>query len=629
MSTAPQELALPDLQAAASEMAPAHAEMAHQLHHPAPELAPPPPLQTGQELQTAQELAATHELKHADAMAQEMQAPTVPHPTMEGPAGMPGVLAPAHPTGLVFTEQPAPTELLADGTAEMITHPNSMSALAELSAPAPTGSSGMDLGGDLQGGGSERPAVNRAAIITEVETGMAQALAEYTDEGLHQWLAQLQSDFYTASDAHHKAKDNLKQVDAERALARDAFRADQGCSDKHRTWKTKVSQLKESQEALRTAKEVYYRAQAAVEALTREIKRRTKREAPRSGDDAPRTSNAKRRKSNAPDESCPYCTHTYTVRDGLSTKTDEFGNRLHMRKCQCREKTPPCRNCPKCKDNKEIMALADIHMQFQMCQLRFKCEICGCRCPGAGKWVETDEASRKSYAERTHQRYEELTKMGWAIMQTTNLMQVEKKTKSPVGSQVKTSLPELSKNKVLRRLPADIRAQMEAMQTHGIPLPLPMPPAPPMEVMSMQQVSGDQGAGSMSADALLADPAAAVVAAATAHGAALPVVLPEGTPSVKQPLPPLPDEVNNLVQEVFAESCGMEGVAAVTTYLQCQRVTSLGDLYYLELPWLQDALGPQGLPPLLLNKFLQKAKGIKDGDGEGDVVLGVTTDPAM
>ena len=36
---------------------------------------------------------------------------------------------------------------------------------------------------------------------------------------------------------------------------------------------------------------------------------------------------AKRKRTAAPEETCPYCSHVYTVRDGLSTKTDLDGNR--------------------------------------------------------------------------------------------------------------------------------------------------------------------------------------------------------------------------------------------------------------------------------------------------------------
>lgn len=57
--------------------------------------------------------------------------------------------------------------------------------------------------------------------------------------------------------------------------------------------------------------------------------------------------------------------------------------RLHLRKCQCREKTPPCRNCPKCKYIADIMTITDVQAQQSMCQIRFKCEICSCKCAAA------------------------------------------------------------------------------------------------------------------------------------------------------------------------------------------------------------------------------------------------------
>lgn len=36
---------------------------------------------------------------------------------------------------------------------------------------------------------------------------------------------------------------------------------------------------------------------------------------------------SKRKRQAAPEEGCPYCSHTYTVRDGLSSKTDPDGER--------------------------------------------------------------------------------------------------------------------------------------------------------------------------------------------------------------------------------------------------------------------------------------------------------------
>ena len=54
--------------------------------------------------------------------------------------------------------------------------------------------------------------------------------------------------------------------------------------------------------------------------------------------------------------------------------------RLHLRKCQCREKTPPCRNCPKCKEVVEVANIADPGEQQAACQDRLQCDICACRC---------------------------------------------------------------------------------------------------------------------------------------------------------------------------------------------------------------------------------------------------------
>lgn len=49
------------------------------------------------------------------------------------------------------------------------------------------------------------------------------------------------------------------QVDAARALARDAYRADQASIEKQKTWKTRVGELKEAQDNLRITKEAFYR----------------------------------------------------------------------------------------------------------------------------------------------------------------------------------------------------------------------------------------------------------------------------------------------------------------------------------------------------------------------------------
>ena len=65
--------------------------------------------------------------------------------------------------------------------------------------------------------------------------------------------------------------------------------------------------------------------------------------------------------------------------------------------------------------------------------------------------------------------------------------------------------------------------------------------------------------------------------------------------------------VDGLIREVFEVAAGQNAVHAVSVFLRSQRVTQLVDLQFLQLPWLQEALQPLGLPPLLLNKFLSLA----------------------
>ncbi len=66
--------------------------------------------------------------------------------------------------------------------------------------------------------------------------------------------------------------------------------------------------------------------------------------------------------------------------------------------------------------------------------------------------------------------------------------------------------------------------------------------------------------------------------------------------------------VNKLVRDVFLEAAGASAERSVQDYLRSQRVTSLGDLQYLQLDWLCSALQPLGIPALLLNKLLAQAK---------------------
>lgn len=137
----------------------------------------------------------------------------------------------------------------------------------------------------------------RQSIIAEVESTLVPQYAQMPQEELHQWHANLQQSLSETSDQHHKAKDYLKQVislktscdmhcllsaftclphasnakvdrrsgvfnlqvDAARALARDAYRADQASIEKQKTWKSRVGELKEAQDNLRITKEAFYR----------------------------------------------------------------------------------------------------------------------------------------------------------------------------------------------------------------------------------------------------------------------------------------------------------------------------------------------------------------------------------
>ncbi|KAA6421081.1 MAG: hypothetical protein FRX49_08992 [Trebouxia sp. A1-2] len=422
--------------------------------------------------------------------------------------------------------------------------------------------------GSLQGedpNSADKMGASRQSIIAEVENSLAAQYAAMPQEELHQWHATLQQGLSESSDAHHKAKDYLKQRFA-----------------------TVVFYLVDTVLVARSA--------AAVEVVTRELKMRTTNvNMPRPPEAVGGPRGGKRKRTAAPEETCPYCHHIYTVRDGLSTKTDLEGNRLHLRKCQCREKTPPCRNCPMCKENSDIMALNDPNLQFQLCQVRFKCDICACRCPGAGKWVEGDGESRASYAQRTQARHGQLNAMGWF----GNIG-----IASPAGPSDLQSNPDAMLNndsgakrkyRELKRLPADIRAQVALLKGH------------PATQSPIEGVNQGPGRNSPMPD-LLAAGGMPLGLGVQSGGPLGPMSPSMAARALDKPAPALPPEVARLVKDVFESAAGIDAVGAVSDYLRSQRVTSLPDLQWLQLDWLCAALEPQGLPPLLLNKFLSLAK---------------------
>lgn len=168
-------------------------------------------------------------------------------------------------------------------------------------------------------------------------------------------------------------------------------------------------------------------------------------------DVAPSSDGRKRRRGQGPTESCPFCGHYYTVRDGLSNKLDAAGNRLHQRKCQCRLKTPPCRNCPSCKQDPQLMAQSDPAAQRRACR-RLGCAICACACPSTGKWIEGDEPSRRAFRERTARRAGQLEAIGRQLL-----------LGDPAALD-RDAAAEGASGWSVKRLPADIRSTLSALK---------------------------------------------------------------------------------------------------------------------------------------------------------------------
>lgn len=150
-------------------------------------------------------------------------------------------------------------------------------------------------------------------------------------------------------------------------------------------------------------------------------------------------------------ERCPFCSHVYTVRDGVHSRLNAMGEPMQLRKCQCREMAPPCRNCPKCKGNPDIMAV-DADEQLAICREKEACEICSCECPGGGKWIEGDEVSREKYRKKATERYKKLT----GILQASW---------GGKDQNIEFDMDSDEVREIPKRLPADIRNQIDAARS--------------------------------------------------------------------------------------------------------------------------------------------------------------------
>lgn len=239
-------------------------------------------------------------------------------------------------------------------------------------------------------------------------------------------------------------KDTVKKAEVARSAARIAYRKDFDNAETLGQWHESVATLKAGQGRLHEKRIEKNETLALSELLTKELKGRRDNQVPLTAEEQSLLGRKKRRRKSGVKmdstvvETCPFCSHEYTVRDGIYPKLDAMGRPLQLWKCQCREMAPPCRNCPKCKENPEIMALS-ADEQLPLCREKEACEICLCECPGGGKWIQGDEASREKYWKKAVERHE--TFSGCIKASSDGAHQLPK------------------------RLPADLKNQIEAVHT--------------------------------------------------------------------------------------------------------------------------------------------------------------------
>ena len=223
-------------------------------------------------------------------------------------------------------------------------------------------------------------------------------------------------------------------------------------------WHARVQAYKECGERVKRARVERQRLQALSAILAEEVRKRRERK-----DSRKQNGNVKGSRRRLDDimekEPCPFCNHVYTVRDGTLPSLNGMGEPLQMRKCQCREMAPPCKNCPRCSTNDALMSIDTTEEQLQKCKEEENCDICSCQCPGGGKWIEGDELSRQKFRKKAATRYEKLTgvlKTSWDGHESSH--QAEGCQHESSLADIKISVDELPK-----RLPADIQEQVIAL----------------------------------------------------------------------------------------------------------------------------------------------------------------------
>jgi hypothetical protein len=275
---------------------------------------------------------------------------------------------------------------------------------------------------------------SRADFADQVRAEHLPAAEAASDEALGEWSERVAGEVREASAAHAQAKAAYAALAAAREAARLAKAHGGGTNE---AWRAAVAAALVGHKASQEARLELHRLRALAEVLGGLLKAR------RGAQAAPR-----RRRGAAPVETCPFCEHEYTVRDGHASKTDAEGNALQLRKCQCRAMTPPCKHCPTCKAHAPLLA-AEGDAQVALCRDQLRCDICACQCPGAGKWVEGDAESRAAFRERSARRDAQLS----SLLQTSWGGDGGAAASDSDGPAALALPP---------RLPADIKEQVEA-----------------------------------------------------------------------------------------------------------------------------------------------------------------------
>jgi len=355
-------------------------------------------------------------------------------------------------------------------------------------------------------------------IADEVRAEHLAAAAETPDNELLNWSNKVFEDMKETDKAAEAARAHFRLLDAARNQARAAFRRSP-TPVTSTAWRESITASEEAKISYQNFRETLNRHRALSALLSSLIQRRRQTgggAATQGPIDIDTLSNEKppsSQEQNATSttvESCPFCEHTYTVRDGRAPQTDAHGNRLQLRKCQCRERGV-CKNCPICKTSPDIMVITTDTAggQMQMCRDILECEICSCECPGAGKWVEADVESRLKYRERAVKRHRMLSTLlqaswsgggpgggsGGALYPNAQCASQPSSSDCDEGTSVtmlqgqtrprhrdahidlprrgrcvkKTNVVALQSELVVKRLPADIRDQIEAVSAaHGL-----------------------------------------------------------------------------------------------------------------------------------------------------------------